>query len=69
MKRILLIVCAMLSACGAMAQSDTDDVYNVRQEKPVVTAETTDTAKEDRTKGVFFMQIPRNLNIKDNVFV
>lgn len=69
MKRILLIVCAMLSACGVMAQNDTDDVYNVRQEKTVVTAEATDTAKDDRTKGVFFMQIPRNLNIKDNVFV
>ncbi len=63
--------CAMLSVCGAMAQSETDDVYNARQEKekPVVTAETTDTAKDDRTKGVFFMPIPKNLNIKDNIFV
>ena len=71
MKKVALLLCALLSTCGVMAQSEVeDDVYAKRADKqPAVAAAVNDTVKANAPKGAFFIQIPQNLRIKDNVYV
>lgn len=77
MKRMFMTLCAAICTCGLMAQSTVeDDVYTTHstskemQSASKDIAQTADTARASvKDRGVYYMQIPKKLNIKDNVFI
>lgn len=70
MKKLVMTLCTALCTCNLMAQSTVEDDVYAASSSAKETMQTADTARASvKDKGVYFMQIPKNFRINDNVFV